>query len=353
VAAQGLPDRAVARTVQRTRTAANADTSLEPQGLTRRVMLNILEAFFRRPWLHLIPLILMVALGISSVINLNKEFTSTASIRAAERSVITDVTDSANRTSFGFESPASATAREINELLRGDEFAERVAVASGLDLGEGNDALLLAVVRGSTSAFADGDELVRVSSTTEFPGVSQQLADATIQSYVDFVVEDTLTNNREAEQILREREAEDRAALNQARQDLQNAYAAAGITDIENVTDPEVALEIAALEADLARADTELSRTLDDLDQARDATRSAEAEINQRLRVVGRAQLGGEEPLMRKRILTMAVFIVLGVVLSLALVLLTATLDRTIRVPNDITAKYGLEVLAVVPNMRR
>jgi capsular polysaccharide biosynthesis protein len=40
-------------------------------------------------------------------------------------------------------------------------------------------------------------------------------------------------------------------------------------------------------------------------------------------------------------------------VLSLALVLVTATLDRTIRVPNDITAKYGLDVLAVVPNMRR
>ena len=65
------------RTVQRSRTAANADTSLEPQGLTRRVMLNILEAFFRRPWLHLIPLILMVALGVSSVINLSKEYTST------------------------------------------------------------------------------------------------------------------------------------------------------------------------------------------------------------------------------------------------------------------------------------
>ncbi len=45
------------------RTPLNADTSSEPDGLTRRVMLNMLEAFFRRPWLHLLPLILPVRLG--------------------------------------------------------------------------------------------------------------------------------------------------------------------------------------------------------------------------------------------------------------------------------------------------
>ena len=339
--------------MQRSRTAANADTSLEPQGLTRRVMLNILEAFFRRPWLHLIPLILMLALGVSSVINLNKEFTSTGSIRAAERSTISDVTESVNRANFGFESAASKASREINELLRGDEFAQQVAVAAGYEVDEATAPLLRAVVRGSTSAFADGDELVRVSTTTEAPDISRRLAKATIDSYIAFVLAETLKGTQEAEAVLEQREAEDRAALDDARQLVEDAYAAAGITDIEDVSDPAVVLAIQALESDRARAEADLSGTLDDLDQAEDATRSAQAEINQLYRVVGEPQLGGEEPLMRKRILTMAVFLVLGVVLSLALVLLTATLDRTIRVPNDITAKYGLEVLAVVPNMRR
>ena len=49
----------------------------------------------------------------------------------------------------------------------------------------------------------------------------------------------------------------------------------------------------------------------------------------------------------------MILFGVLGAMLSLALVVVSATLDRTIRVPNDITAKFGLDVLAVVPETSR
>ena len=95
-------------------------------------MLNILEAFFRRPWLHLIPLILMVGIGISSVINLSAEYTSSGALRATSGSVLSDVTESANQTSFGFESPASATAREINELLRTEAFVTLVAEQSDI-----------------------------------------------------------------------------------------------------------------------------------------------------------------------------------------------------------------------------
>ena len=208
------------------------------------------------------------------------------------------------------------------------------------------------LVSASTSAAADGDQLVRVSSTTDRPDLSQQLAAATMDTYVQFKLDDTLEGTREAEAVLVTREERDRAAVATARQNLQTFFETSGIDDPENVTAAQ-GLRIAELESELQRADAKLTRTLDDLDQAANATASARAEINQRLRQVAAPEAGGEEPLLRDAILTMAVFVVLGIVLSLALVLVTATLDRTIRVPNDITAKYGLEVLAVVPNMRR
>ena len=50
--------------------------------------------------------------------------------------------------------------------------------------------------------------------------------------------------------------------------------------------------------------------------------------------------------------LTVIIFGVLGTLLALASVIAAATLDRTIRVPCDITAKFGLDVLAVVPDAR-
>jgi uncharacterized protein involved in exopolysaccharide biosynthesis len=315
-------------------------------------MLNILEAFFRRPWLHLIPLILMVGVGISSVINMSKEYTSGGSLRATSGSVISDVTESANQTSFGFESPASATAREINELLRTEAFVTLVAERSEIPLVEGQEALLKAIISASTSAFADGDQLVRVTATTDRPDLSELLATATIETFVQFKLDDTLQGTREAEQLLQQREQDDREAVTEAQTNLRNFYTQNGITDPEDVT-AEQSLAIAQLESELARAEARLTRTLDDLDQAESATTSARAEINQRFRQVGAPGTGVAEPVVRKAILTMAVFVVLGIVLSLALVLVTATLDRTIRVPNDITAKYGLDVLAVVPNMRR
>ena len=51
--------------------------------------------------------------------------------------------------------------------------------------------------------------------------------------------------------------------------------------------------------------------------------------------------------------MTMIVFGVLGTILSLASVVVSATLDRTIRVPNDITGRFGVDVLAVVPDTSR
>jgi capsular polysaccharide biosynthesis protein len=56
---------------------------------------------------------------------------------------------------------------------------------------------------------------------------------------------------------------------------------------------------------------------------------------------------------LRKAAMTIGMFGVLGAMLSLGTVVLAATLDRTIRIPNDVSAKFGVEVLAVVPSARR
>ena len=56
---------------------------------------------------------------------------------------------------------------------------------------------------------------------------------------------------------------------------------------------------------------------------------------------------------LKKAAITMIVFGVLGTILSIVTVVVSATLDRTIRVPNDITSKFGVDVLAVVPDTAR
>src|SRR5687768_4554554 len=92
----------------RKRARVNADTTSEPEGLTRRVVLNILEAFFRRPWLHILPIILLVALGAATAFSKTEEFRAVGTITAEDSTVIGDITQSGNG-GFGFVSPAEAT----------------------------------------------------------------------------------------------------------------------------------------------------------------------------------------------------------------------------------------------------
>ena len=108
------------------------------------------------------------------------------------------------------------------------------------------------------------------------------------------------------------------------------------------------------LTANYERAQEALDEKQVALDQATLQTAQAPDIVNQRVQVLDEPEAPlAPEGRLKKAVLTVAVFGVLGVLLSLASVVLAAGLDRTIRVPNDITARFGVDVLAVVPNASR
>ena len=116
---------------------------------------------------------------------------------------------------------------------------------------------------------------------------------------------------------------------------------------------PTEQVRVERLAAQVDRAETRHNTSLDALDQAKLRAAQAEIELQQRLELQDEPQAApAPEPRLKKAALTGVIFVVLGVMLSLASVVIAATLDRTIRLPNDITAKFGLDVLAVVPNAR-
>lgn len=336
------------------RTRLNADTSSQPEGLTRRVMLNILEAFFRRPILHLLPLGLMLGVGLASVVNGKEEFQSVGTLSVTNVSLLADLTDAAQNNSFTFESPSTVTARQINELLRTNEFLDRVTADAGLDELVEQGQLTLDQIRRWTTASPDGESLVRISATTPQSGeLSFRLSDATIKSYRAWVIDAAVSQSTSTEVSLEARVAEKQLAADEA-----DAAVRAKILE-----DPDVAMEerplvvqedFKRLQSVADRANDQLVVAKDALDEARTNTDQAAAIVNQRLRVLdppepALAPLGR----LRNAALTMFIFAVLGVVLSIATVVISATLDRTIRVPNDITSKFGVDVLAVVPEMSR
>jgi uncharacterized protein involved in exopolysaccharide biosynthesis len=294
----------------------------------------------------------MLLLGLASVISGQDTYRSTGTLRVTNESLLADLTNSA-AAAGGFETPATVRAREINELLGTAEFMDEVVRTAGIEEVIAQGLVDAAQVRSATSASAGGDSIVRVSSATDNPELSFRLADATIRAYRAFVVDSYVSQSTSTEQSLSEIQAEKQTAVDEAIAELT-----AFIDEQPNVPILERSagdqLEYTRLQAAADRAQTQLLEAQDAVDAAKVQTDQAAAIVDQRVRLVDEpAQPSAPDGRLKKAALTMVVFGVLGCLLSLGSVVLAASLDRTIRVPNDITARFGVDVLAVVPNASR
>ena len=208
-------------------------------------------------------------------------------------------------------------------------------------------------VRAWIGAAADGDSIVRVGATTRNQELSFRLAEATINSYRDWVVDADVAQSTSTEQSLEARVDEKQAAVDAAEP---------AVTD-KIIEQPEVdhrgplagrpaassgscRRRPTAPQASWWRPRTRSTQAKLQTDQAAGDRRPAAPVLDEpELPPVSKAGL-------RDAALTLIVFGVLGAILSLATVVVSAMLDRTIRVPNDITGKFGVDVLAVVPRRR-
>jgi uncharacterized protein involved in exopolysaccharide biosynthesis len=334
----------------RNRQRINADTTAEPEGLTRRVVLNILEAFFRRPWLHLLPIILLVALGAATAFSKNESYQAIGTITAESSTVIGDLTQT--NQGFNFQTPASATADNINEMLRTNEFLNTVADRLQVDAPDSQRALLRTTIAESVGASADGEQLVRVSATTLRPDLSLRLAQATIDAYIETVINNNARQNDEAVEFFQGQVDAANAAYQEAQTKVNDFLINknVGPDDELSVTD-QITLD--AYRADLDRKESQYEAQLSSLEEARQRAASNRTETAQRLRLTDEPELpAAPQARLKSAVLTVIIFGVLGTLLALASVIAAATLDRTIRVPGDVTAKFGLDVLAVVPDAR-
>jgi capsular polysaccharide biosynthesis protein len=343
----------IARDPGANRSRLNADTSSQPEGITRRVILNVLEAFFRRPVLHLLPLILMLGVGVASVVNMKQQYRSVGTLSVTNESLLADLTDATQSGGIGIDNPATVTARQINELLRTDDFLDEVVEDAGLTSLVESGSITRDKVRAWTGALADGESIVRVGATSESPELSFRLADATIKSYKDWVIASDVSQSTTTETSLETRVAEKQAALDAANTAVADKILEQPGTEIEDRS-PIDRQEIERLQGLAVRANDQLVAAEDALDAAKLSTDQAAAIVEQRLQVLDEpAPALAPEGRLKNAAITMIVFGVLGIILSIATVVVSATLDRTIRVPNDITSKFGVDVLAVVPDVAR
>ena len=314
-------------------------------------MLNILEAFFRRPWLHLLPLILMVVLGAVTAFSTGKEYKSTGTLVVSSTTPIEEITQESPG-GGSFETPATLVARDINEQLSTDRFINTVAEQAGLADSPEALAIVRPEIRKFVTASADGDSLVRISATTDQQQLSFNLATATMEAYRASLLEKELSETEQASAFLQLQVDQAKTVLDAAdlaRDDFLTANPVADEAD--RPVQQQVRLD--RLQVEVERAEARYTAAQDALAEAQFRADQAEIALEQRISVQDPPEEpGAPEPRLKGAVLTVILFGVLGVGLTLASVVISATLDRTVRLPNDVTGKFGLDVLAVVPDAR-
>ena len=133
--ADNLPRMTSAESVVREPTPAREvrhirETSGAPAGTAQKIALRLVGSFFRRPLLYLLPLILMLALGVFTAARQTKQYESSGVLNATSGTLLTELTGATP--SFGYESVAGVTARNLQQLLTTDAFVDDLIRRAGL-----------------------------------------------------------------------------------------------------------------------------------------------------------------------------------------------------------------------------
>jgi uncharacterized protein involved in exopolysaccharide biosynthesis len=315
------------------------------------MLLHLLETFFRHPIIHLLPLVIFVALGAFSAFSAEKTYRSVGILNATSGTLLSELTG--NTPTFGFESTSTVTSRNIEQLLTTDAFLNDVIERARLTGAVESGVLTRGEIRASIAAFPQGENLIAVAATTPWPEQSQALAAATLEGFVEWVVSNDVQDAAvriDTYENIRDRY---RTELNEA-VDALNAYLLEHPAGDEDNRPVGETLEINRLQDAVDRADEALTGAETNVNDAELAQNVARTVVTRQLRTIDEPQIPTAPTAgLRKAVMTIGMFGVLGAMLSLGTVVLAATLDRTIRIPNDVSAKFGVDVLAVVPSARR
>jgi uncharacterized protein involved in exopolysaccharide biosynthesis len=320
---------------------------------SRLVLPRLLESFFRRPLVCLLPALVFSALGVLSIVKSERTYASSGVLSVSNETLLSTLTEVGSQGGFSWETPATQTSRQINELLGTDQFARSVAEGAGLATAIDAGVYTLDQLRESVGAYDTGNNLVTVKASTGDAALAQKLATSTIDSFINWVIDGDIGESTAAEQFFEGLLANYEDDVDAARGALAQYLAEHPATDPDRRPAEEQS-EIARLSADVDRAENRYSTALTSSENARLATEQARSDVSQRLRLVDTPQVPYlPESSRQAQLLKVAMYAVTGILLSIVLVVVGAALDHSLRFPDEVRRRIGLDVLAVVPEARR
>jgi hypothetical protein len=318
----------------------------------QRFYARALHVFFGKPFLFVLPALLISMFGVYSATSKPKQYFSVATLSVSSETFLGDLSN-VRSADFSFDTPASTITRQFNELMQTDGFAttviEAAEAASSTEVG----LLTLEEVREGVYAAASGDRIMRIVAVAAVPATAQALATSAIATFKNWVIAAEVSGSDVAESFYDQQLAAYDLEVQAASEEL-TAYLETHPEPINSREQRDIAeqLQIEYLNGQLADAEERFERAFDNRELSRLATLESSADIDQRLNVLDAPSLP-TLPMsgLRDLAMTMILFGALGVFFSLALVALATVIDRSVLWAGDLD-RLGAPVRAVVPRVQ-
>ena len=317
--------------------------------MNKRVARRLLDTFFRRRWLYLLPVMLLTLVGVAAASS-GSGYQSVGVIDVAKDTLLSDLT-SIRGENFGFETPATSTAKTINALMGTDNFITSIAKSAGVTGALSRGELTAEELRTSILVTPDGDNLVKVIAVDKQPG-----AVGPARAGHDGDVHAVHRVRR------RRREPGRRAVLQRPARRVPEAAGAGADRACGTTPRPTPAARRTSVHwtnrsrsSDSSRRSSRRKRPTRRrrarATKPRLATEQSVRDVSQQLRIIDTPEVpGGPIPRLKTAVFTVGLFRFVGMLISFGAVVLASVMDRSLRASDDVEQLLGMPALAVVPD---
>lgn len=319
--------------------------------MLRLILLRLLESYFHRRWLYLLPCVLMAAAAYFYVSRLPVTYSSHGTLYVQNKTLLSSLTALRND-GLSWVTPAQATVSELYELLNTKAFLRAIIESTDLEIKiiENTEAAegTLEEARNAIWIQTLGNNLVLIGAAHEMPRVTHQLVTSTIETYIRWKSNLSRDDSVAAQSFFTDLINTYEIEVAPARQAMAD-YLKTHPKPVRGERPEEEVAEIARLQAAIDRVQERLNHAQNQEESARLALVQTESDVRQSYSIVDAPVRPVTPERSRKELaLTIAFFLFAGVALSVIGIVGGALLDQSHRFPVDV--KYGLHlpVLALV-----
>lgn len=317
-------------------------------------LVRYLENYFQHPFLFLLPLLLMIAAGVVTTAIAKTNFESKGIMFVQEDTLIGTVS-SVQDDGFGWVTPAQSTSDELNELLQTDSFIRIIIQQTNLEskMNQGEKVVndTFQEVRKAFSVYPLGQNQLEISVTYEDREIAFQLANAAVNSFIDWQISADKQDTNAARTFLETLVPQYKSEYDLSVSELET-YLLQHPAPIRGERPAIEDLQIERLRSNVAIADNRYQGALESLEQIRLEEVVVEGKTRQTYSIID-APARPRNPELQDIIIdtgiNIGIFVAVGLALTLIGIAGSTMLDRSLNYPVDVRYATSLPVLAEVP----